>query len=69
MRTKHLFVLIHIKNKGKVGTIKLVKAPLQLKYFTGRSQGGASFCGYFSLFTFRVCHADLTAHYSLVVTA
>ena len=24
MRTKHLFVLIHIRNKGDVGTIKLV---------------------------------------------
>ena len=23
MRTKHLFVLIHIKNKGEVGTIKV----------------------------------------------
>ena len=42
MRTKHILVLIHIRNKGEVGTIKLVKA-FQLTYFNWPFQGGASF--------------------------
>ena len=28
MRTKHLYVLIHIRNKGEVGTTKLVLVPV-----------------------------------------
>ena len=35
MRTKHLFVLIHIINEGEVGTIKL-SSPVK-KDFTDRS--------------------------------
>ena len=31
-------------------------------------QGGASFVDYFLLFMFRVCHAILSVHCSLVVT-
>ena len=37
IRTKHLFVLINIRNKGEVCAIKLVKA-LQFNIFTDRSK-------------------------------
>ena len=37
MCTKHIFVLIHICNKGEVGTIKLVK-PSSKNIFTDRSK-------------------------------
>ena len=40
MRTKHLFALIHIRNKGKVGAVKHVEA---IQYFSWPFQGGASF--------------------------
>ena len=35
MQTKHIFVLIHFRNKGKVGTLKHIKA--HQYYFTGCS--------------------------------
>ena len=33
MQTKHLFVLIHIRNKGGVGALKHVLSPL-VSFFT-----------------------------------
>ena len=37
MRTKHMFALIHIRNKGEVATIKLVKPPVKI-VLTDRSK-------------------------------
>ena len=37
MQTKHLFVLIHIRNKGEVGAIKMFK-PSSNHRFTDRSK-------------------------------
>ena len=39
MRAKHLYVLIHIRNKGEIGTIKHVYG---LQYFYWLFQGGAT---------------------------
>ena len=53
MRTKFLFVLIHIRNKVEVGTIKLVFSPPVILF-----QGGASFVDpfyYFFLFVMLSC--------------
>ena len=61
MRTKHLFVLILIRNKGEVGSIK------QYKIFYSQFQGGASFVGPYC-YLFHVCHAFLFVHCSLVVS-
>ena len=66
MRTKQLFVLIHIRNKGEVGTIKLVSA-LQWKYFLLTVPRLCFFCGSILLFMFAVCHAFLSVLCSLVV--
>ena len=66
MQTKHLCVLIHIKTKGEVGTVKLVK-PSSRNIFTDRSKS-CFFCGSFLLVMFCVCHAFLSVHCSLVVT-
>ena len=41
MGTKDLFVLIHIRNKGEVGTVKHVKPSSNV--LTDRFKGGASF--------------------------
>ena len=59
MQIKHLCVFIHIRNKGEVGTVKLVLLAVPK---------GCFFCGSFLLFMFRVCHAFLSVHCSLVVT-
>ena len=61
MQTKHLFVLIHIRNKGKVGTIKQVKL-----LFTYRSKAVLLLWIIFVIYD--LCHAVLPVHYSLVVT-
>ena len=65
MQTKNLFVLIHIRNKSEVGTIKLVLALQDSFLLTVERR---LFCGSFLLFIFRVCHAILSVHCSLVVT-
>ena len=67
MRTKYLFVLIHIGNKGgwglyhNTGLIPLVKYLLTVPR-------RCLFCGSFLLFMFCVCHAFLSVHCKLVVT-
>ena len=63
MRTKHLCVMIHIRNKDEIGTVKHVQA---LQY---RSKA-VLFCGSFVSLLFRVClcHAVLSVPCSLVVT-
>ena len=63
MQTKHLFVLIHIRNKGEAGVIRL-NPPV--KWFYGPFQGDAF--GPFFIIMFRVCHAVLSVNCSLVVT-
>ena len=69
MRTKHLFVLIHIRNKGEVCTMKLVSA-VQFENLLSVPRRRI-FCGSFLLnvhvFMFRVCHAVLSVYCSLVV--
>ena len=52
MRTKHLFVLIHIGYEGDVGTVKNV---LALQYFLLTVPRRCSFYGSFLLFVSRVC--------------
>ena len=42
MRTKHLCVLIHIRIKGEIGTVKHVK-PFSEKFLLRPYQGNASF--------------------------
>ena len=66
MRTKYLFVLIHIRNKDEAGTMKLVKA-LQYNFLLTVPRL-FFFCGSVLLFMFCVCHAVLSVHCSLVVT-
>ena len=39
MQTKHLCVLIHIRIKGKVGTMKLIYAPQYLSYWPSLGDG------------------------------
>ena len=45
MQTKHLFVLIYNRNKGEVGTIKLLK--LSSKMFYQPFQGSSCFVDHF----------------------
>ena len=58
MQAKYLCVLIHIRTKGEVGTSPLVK-----NIFADRSKAVLFFVD-----LFRVCHAFLSVHCSLVVT-
>ena len=67
MQTKHLFVLIHIRNKGEVSTIKFYIKPSS-KSILPTVPRRCFFCGSFLLFLFCVCHAFSTVHCSLVVT-
>ena len=52
MRTKHLSVFIHVRNKGEVGTDKHVKT--SSNFLTDRSKGVLLFLILFLLFVFRV---------------
>ena len=52
MRTKHLCVLIHIRNKGELATVKMFK--LSSNVLTDRSRQ-CLLCGSFLLSVFRVC--------------
>ena len=61
VRKKHLLS----ENKGEVGTIELVYALLLFLLTVPRR---CFFCGSFLLFMFRVCHAFLSDHCSLVIT-
>ena len=67
MRTKHLFVLINIRNKGEVDTVKHVKT---LQYVILMMVPMlCSFCGSFLLFMFDVVyHTVMSVPCSLVVT-
>ena len=54
MRTKHLCVLIHIRNKGEVGTVKMFKP--SSNFLTDRSKAVLRlWILFFLLFVFRVC--------------
>ena len=64
MQTKNIFVLINIRNKGDVGTITLVQS-LQL-FFLLTVPRRYFFCGSL-LLLFRIRHAVLSFHCSLVV--
>ena len=66
MRTKHLCVLIHIRHKGEVGTVKHVEA---LRYFL-LTVPSKAFWILFLLFMFHVslCYALLSVPCSLVIT-
>ena len=70
MGTKHLFVLIYIRNEGEVGTIKQVCAlqHVQYTYMLLDVPRRCFFCGPYLLFIFPVCHAFLYVHCSVVVT-
>ena len=59
MQTKHLFVLIHIRKKTEVGTIKLVYASSKIFLLTVPRQ--CFFYGSFLLFTFVVLSCLFTA--------
>ena len=67
MRTKHLFVLIHTRNKGEVDTCTIV---LAIKFFFRllTVPRRCFFFGSFLLFMFRVCNAVLSVHCSRVFT-
>ena len=52
MQTKHLFVLIHIRNKGEVDTIKMFE--LSSSFTTDRSRQ-CLLCGSFLLYVLHVC--------------
>ena len=65
MRTKHLFILIHIRNKDEVGTMRLVSPTVNI--FTDRSKV-VLLLWIILLFMFHVCHAVLSVHCRLVVT-
>ena len=67
MQTKHPFVLIHMWNKGEVGTIKTCLSP-PVKIFLPTFPRPCFFWGSFLLFMFRACHAFLSVYCSLVVT-
>ena len=57
MRDKHLCALMHLRIKGKVGTVKHVHVKQLMplcNFLTDRSKG-ESFCGSFLLFVFFVC--------------
>ena len=67
MRTKHLYVLIHIRIKGEVGTVKKYLNPLVM--FLLSFQGNASFvnlfcylCLYLSLSDCLVCFLQPCGH-------
>ena len=67
MRTKHLCVLIHIRIKVEVGTVKKYLNPLVM--FLLSFQGNASFvnlfcylCLYLSLSYYRVCFLQPCSH-------
>ena len=62
MRTKRLFVLIHIRNKGEVGTIKLV---LALQKTIGLFLGLSSLALLYVMFFF--CHSPMWCPASGVV--
>ena len=57
MRTEHLFVLIHIRNKSEVDTNKHV---LALQYSLLTLQRWCFLCGSFLLLVFRDCLAVLS---------
>ena len=64
VQTKHLFVLIHFRIKGKVGTVKHFWA---LQFFTDYSKV-VLLLWIILLFEFHVSYAVLSAPCSLVVT-
>ena len=64
VQTKHLFVLIHFRIKGEVGTVK----HLRPSSFLLTIPRWCFFCGSFLLFEFHVSYAVLSAPCSLVVT-
>ena len=53
MRIKHLCVLIHIRNKGEVGTVKMFKP--SSNFLTDHSKAVLRLWILFLLFVFRVC--------------
>ena len=57
MQAKHLFVLIHIRNKGEVGTINILSPPVFYWPFIGCVNFVDLFCS--SCFVF-VCHSVLS---------
>ena len=63
MRTKHLFVLIHITWYHKTSS-----SPPEKKIFLLTVPMQCFFCGSFLLFMFCICHAFLSVHCNLVVT-
>ena len=65
MPTKHLFVVIHIRNKGEVGTQTCLSP--QVIFFTDRSKAVLLLWIFFAV-VFCVYHAVLSVHSSLVVT-
>ena len=66
MQTKHLYVLVKIRNKGEVGTKTSLSPPVEVFLLTVPRR--CFLCGSILLFMFRVCHAFLSVHCSLVVT-
>ena len=62
MRTKHLFVLIHIRIKGEVGIVKQVKASgISLLTVPRRCFLGDHFCYLFFMFVFDMLSSLLLA--------
>ena len=67
MRTNHLFVFIHFRNKGEAGTIKLVYTPSKNILLTVPRRCFFSRSFLLHVFMFRVCHAVISVPCSLVV--
>ena len=65
MRTKYLFVMIHIRIKGEIGTVNMFKPSSDI--FAVRDNAE---CGSFLLYMFHVylCYAVLSVPCSLVIT-
>ena len=59
MQSKHLFVFIHIRNKGVVGNTWYRQTWLSPPIFFLLT---VQDCGAFLLFVFHVCHAALSGH-------
>ena len=67
MQTKHLCVLVHIRIKGEVSTVKLVKALALQSFLTDRSKAALLLCIYYVI-SVCLCHTVMSVSCSLVVT-
>ena len=66
IRIKHIFVLIHTRIRVRLYHKTSLSPPV--KIFLLAILRWCFFCGSFLLFMFRVCHAFLSVHCSLMIT-